>query len=126
MKKIKTERLLLTEDLLAIGHGFDQENLEELILFLHDQQDKFTRRGFYNIRLNFDWGGYDSPYQLVIRGDRLEPDEVYYERLSREKESLEKEILRKRKAEEKRLEKMKKQEEVELKLLEELKKKYEK
>lgn len=125
MKKINTERLMLTEDLLDIGESLRIEKLEDLISFLSKQLEKHTKAGFDNVRLVFEWSGWDSPYQLTIKGDRLEPDEVYYERLSREKESLEKEMERKKKAEAKRLEKQKKQEIEELKLLEELKRKYE-
>ena len=121
-----TERQIIVEELLHIGTCFDVTRLSEVISFLQEQQDKFTKEGFSNIRLKFDWAGYDSPYELCIYGERLETDSVYYERLARHQEKLEKEILKKQKQEEEKRKKAEKEMESELALLAKLKKKYEK
>jgi hypothetical protein len=121
-----TERQLIVEELLHIGTCFDATKLSEIISFLQEQQDKFTKEGFNNIQLKFDWAGYDSPYELCIYGERLETDSVYYERLARHQEKLEKEILKKQKQEEQKRKKAEKEKESELALLAKLKEKYEK
>lgn len=120
-----TERQIIVEELLHIGTCFDVTKLSEIISFLQEQQDRFTKEGFSNIQLKFDWNCWDSPYEMYIYGERLETDSVYYERLAQYQENLEKEILKKQKQEEEKRKKAEKEMESELALLAKLKKKYE-
>ena len=121
-----TERQLIEEELVHIGTRFDATKLSEIISFLQEQQDKFTKEGFSNLQLKFDWAGWDGgPYDLSIYGERLETDSVYYERLAQHQKKLEKDILEKRKREEQKRKKAEKEKESELALLAKLKEKYE-
>ena len=104
-----TERQLIEEELVHIGHCFDTTKLSEVISFLQKQEDKFTKEGFSNLQLKFDWGGWDAPYELSIYGERLETDSVYYERLAQHQKRLEKNILEKQKREEKKRKKAEKE-----------------
>jgi hypothetical protein len=121
-----TERQLIEEELVHIGTCFDATKLSEIISFLQETQDKFTKEGFSNIQLKFDWAGWDAPYEMYIYGERLETDSVYYERLAQHQKKLEKEILKKQKQEEEKRKKAEKEMESELALLAKLKEKYEK
>jgi hypothetical protein len=120
-----TERQLIEEELLHIGTCFDATKLSEVISFLQKQEDKFTKEGFSNLQLKFDWGGWDAPYELSIYGERLETDRVYYERLAQHQKQLEKDILEKKKREEKKRKKAQEEIDSELALLAKLKEKYE-
>jgi hypothetical protein len=120
-----TERQLIEEELLHIGKCFDATKLSEIISFLQETQDKFTKEGFSNLQLNFDWAGWDAPYELSIYGERLETDSVYYERLAQHQKKLEKDTLEKEKREEQKRKKAEKEKESELALLAKLKEKYE-
>jgi hypothetical protein len=120
-----TERQLIEEELLHIGDCFHSTKLSDVVSFLQKTEDKFTKEGFSNLQLKFDWGGWDAPYQLSIYGERLETDSVYYERLAQHRKKLEKDILEKQKREEKKRKKAQKEMESELALLAKLKEKYE-
>lgn len=120
-----TERQLIEEELVHIGTCFDATKLSEIISYLQEQQDKFTKEGFSNLQLKFDWGGWDAPYELSIYGARLETDSVYYERLAQHQKKLEKEMREKQKREEKKRKKAEEEKESELALLAKLKEKYE-
>jgi hypothetical protein len=118
-----TERQLIEEELVHIGTCFDATKLSEIISFLQEQQDEFTKEGFSNLQLKAGW---DAPYDLSIYGERLETDSVYYERLAQHQKKLEKDIIEKRKREEQKRKKAEKEKESELALLAKLKEKYEK
>jgi hypothetical protein len=120
-----TERQLIEEELVHIGTCFDATKLSEIISFLQETQDKFTKEGFSNLQLKSDWAGWDSPYELCIYGQRLETDSVYYERLAQYQKKLEKDILENQKREEQKRKKAEKEKESELALLAKLKEKYE-
>lgn len=120
-----TERQLIEEELVHIGTCFDATKLSEIISFLQDQQDKFTKEGFSNLQLKFDWAGWDAPYELSIYGERLETDSVYYERLAQHQKKIEKDILENQKREEQKHKKAQKEMESELAILAKLKEKYE-
>jgi len=120
-----TERQVIVEDLLHIGEYFSSTKLSEVIDFLQKQEEKFTKGGFSNLQLKFEWDGRCSPYHICIYGERLETDSVYYERLAQHQKKLEREKLEKQKLEEKKRKKAEKEMESELALLAKLKEKYE-
>ena len=120
-----TERRLIEEELVNIGTCFDATKLSEIISFLQEQQDELTKEGYSNLQLKFDWCGWDAPYEMCIYGEKFETDSVYYERLARYQEKLEKEILQKQKQEEEKRKKAEEEKESELALLAKLKEKYE-
>ena len=119
------DQKVIVKDLLHIGEYFSSTKLSEVIEFLQEQEEKFTKEGFSNLQLKFEWDGRCSPYHICIYGECLETDSVYYERLAQYQKQLEKNMLKKQKQEEQNRKKAQEEMESELALLAKLKEKYE-
>lgn len=93
------------------GHSFRNEKFEDLIEELNQEKKNAEEAGYSNLHIKFEWAGYDSPYEVVLKGDRLETDKDLEER--------KKSLLKQKKSNFKRLEKERKE-------YERLKKKFDK
>lgn len=94
------KKLQIRERIKELGKSFDPNDLAAIIQYLQSELDDCTEKGYTHVALDFEFGTWeDETYDLVLNGVREETDAEYNKRM-------------KNIAEEKQLEKVKKEEHV--------------
>lgn len=74
------KKLKLRVEIRDLGSTLPVTSIPDLISWLENIQKDSIENGYSNLSLEFDWGGWDDPYDLRIYGTREETDKEYANR----------------------------------------------